>query len=246
MKHDDFGTRMKDLEKVWTSVKFPKDQWICVRIDGKGFSKFTKDLKKPFDNRLTLAMQFTALDLLDNTPAHIAYTQSDEISLFFAPPETEAGEHWFDGKLSKINSITASMTTAFFAKQFESEKPAFFDARSWATDQSEASNVLLWRMQDARKNSVASCYRWVLGKKKMPEQFKMLEELELTANFIWEDLPISSRYGSLFKKIPVTSYNEEYEAEVVRTQTSQNMAAHFNVMCYEHRVNFMEKLHARP
>lgn len=45
MSLDFFGDRMKAYEKEYTSAYVPIDQILCVRIDGKGFSKFTKGFK---------------------------------------------------------------------------------------------------------------------------------------------------------------------------------------------------------
>ena len=49
-----------------------------IRLDGKGFSKFTKGLNKPFDDGFSQDMDATALYLCENIQgAKFAYTQSD-------------------------------------------------------------------------------------------------------------------------------------------------------------------------
>jgi tRNA(His) guanylyltransferase len=206
MSYDEFGTRMKQYEKVWTEQYVPVTDILCVRIDGKGFSKFTKGFIKPFDEKLTKSMIETTKELVKQTGANIGYTQSDEISLLFFKTEKQ-NEHIFGGKTSKINSIVASMASAnfnyFIAKNapilYAGKGLAYFDCRSWGVPTDvEASNVLLWRIQDSRKNSISSLYRWTLGHSSMfnlnGEQ--MIEKLKSDANVDWNTIPEKYRYGT--------------------------------------------------
>jgi tRNA(His) guanylyltransferase len=198
---DSFGNRMKDYEKEYTSYYVPIYEILCVRLDGKGFSKFTKGFKKPFDNAITDVMIETTKLLVKETKAQIAFTQSDEITLIFTPGEN-ASEYLFGGKISKINSVLASMCTAVFNNELSKvcsvDKFAFFDCRTWCVPNLvEASNVLLWRAQDARKNSVSCAFRWNLGHKKMQNLSgkQMIEQMK-DAGIIWEDLPSCWKYGT--------------------------------------------------
>jgi tRNA(His) guanylyltransferase len=212
MKHDEFGDRMKAYEKAFTSAHISIDQILCVRIDGKGFSKFTKGFKKPFDDRLSNVMVHTMKKLVEDTHANIGYTQSDEISLIYTPGE-KASEYIFAGKVSKINSILASMATVHFNYKLDThviiDKHAFFDCRAWAVPNlAEASNVLLWRVQDARKNSISSLFRWTAGHSKMHglsgEEMKFL----LKSNYAtdWDELPNKYKYGTYAKPVTIESY----------------------------------------
>lgn len=212
MKHDEFGDRMKAYEREFTSAYVPIDQILCVRIDGKGFSKFTKGFKKPFDDRLGSVMVRTMKKLVEDTHASIGYTQSDEITLIYTPGE-KASEYMFGGKVSKINSIIASMATVHFnyglSAYIEHDKPAFFDCRAWSVpDLAEASNVLLWRVQDARKNSISSLFRWTAGHSKMHglsgDEMKALLKSDYFTD--WEELPNKYKYGTYAKPVTVESY----------------------------------------
>jgi len=217
MKQDDFGDRMKAYEKEYTSAHVPIDQILCVRIDGKGFSKFTKNFKKPFDDRLGETMKKTMMALVKETHASIGYTQSDEITLIYTPGE-KATEYMFGGKVSKINSILASMATYHFNRllsvYIDVDKPAFFDCRAWAVpDLIEASNVLLWRVQDARKNSISSLFRWTAGHSKMHglsgEEMKTLLKSDYFTD--WDELPNKYKYGTYAKPVTVESYLSQEE-----------------------------------
>jgi len=76
------GETLKLLEKKHASTISPNSNFI-VRLDGVAFSTFTKDLTRPFDWRLMVAMMETTSDLISKFNCSLAYTQSDEISLVF-------------------------------------------------------------------------------------------------------------------------------------------------------------------
>lgn len=72
------STRIKTYEN---KERIPYDEHIVVRLDGHKFSKFTKNLKKPFDSVFAEVMENTAEDLMKEFNAVTAYHQSDEITL---------------------------------------------------------------------------------------------------------------------------------------------------------------------
>ena len=259
MKNDNFGDRMKEYERMCTSLYVPPTQILCVRIDGKGFSKFTKGFKKPFDDVLGGVMVSTMMNLVKDTHASIGYTQSDEITLIYTPGE-KASEYIFGGKVSKINSILASMATHYFnydlAACVKVDKPAFFDCRAWAVpDLAEASNVLLWRVQDARKNSISSLFRWVAGHSKMHglsgEEMKTLLKSDYFTD--WDKLPNKYKYGTYAKPVTVESYltqaelmkipeHKRPEADVLvkRTKVQELDLGFFGDYTLEQRMEFVK------
>jgi tRNA(His) 5'-end guanylyltransferase len=258
MKNDVFGDRMKAYEKAYTSAHVPIDKILCVRIDGKGFSKFTKGFKKPFDDRICDSMAYTMKKLVENTHASIGYVQSDEITLIYTPKE-KAAEYIFGGKVSKINSILASMATWHFnyalGAYVEHDTPAFFDCRAWAVpDLIEASNVLLWRVQDARKNSISSLFRWTVGHSKMHglsgEEMKALLKSDYFTD--WDLLPNKYKYGTYAKPVTVESYLSQEEllripahkrpaAEVLvkRTSVQELDLGYFGDYDIQHRLEYV-------
>lgn len=207
MKNDDFGDRMKTYEGVYTQTKISPPDILCVRIDGKCFSKFTRSFDKPFDSMLTVAMIATTADLMRETHAAVGYTQSDEITLIFTPSE-KSNEYIFGGKISKLNSVFASMATGFFNRVLatQGKPPAMFDCRAFAVPSLvEASNVLLWRAQDARKNSVSSLFRWTASARRMQglDQYKMKEVLKDDYDIDWNDLEPMYRHGVMMRPVSV-------------------------------------------
>lgn len=190
MREDDFGDRMKAYEAKY-DVRSTKDFPVVARIDGRSFSKFTKPFGRPFDPLMTKAMKTTTMALVRNTHAKIGYTQSDEITLIFeAPPD---GEMFFDGRVLKLASVLASMTSVEFALEcpflarVERMRP-HFDCRVFEVpNRTEAANALLWRAQDCRKNAIQSIARShfshkELHKKSQRDMVSMLNEAGVNIN----------------------------------------------------------------
>lgn len=114
------GDRMKNYEKSYRTF-LPKNKFVILRFDGKNFSSYTKNLKKPFDERLIQAMNAAAIALCKNVQGSIfAYTQSDEITLLVTDLSSEKADYWFNGRIDKILSVGATIVTnAFNSKMME-------------------------------------------------------------------------------------------------------------------------------
>jgi len=83
-REESLGTRLKGYEKDFES-RIDAEDFIVCRIDGHKFSKYTKGMRKPFDKILSKTMKKTTEDLVEKFGAVTGYTQSDEITLIFAP-----------------------------------------------------------------------------------------------------------------------------------------------------------------
>lgn len=119
MDHSDIGARMKAYENCYR-IYLPKRQAVIVRIDGKAFHSFTKGFNRPYDTVFAKCMWETAKQLCENISGCVfGYTQSDEISLVLVDYKNINTEPWFGNNLQKIVSISASMATYFFKKNFE-------------------------------------------------------------------------------------------------------------------------------
>jgi len=171
------GDRMKDYESYETGRRVLPGLPIYARIDGRSFSKFTCDMERPYDIRMSNAMIETTKTLVDQCNATIGHTASDEISLVWTA--TEHGNAWFDGKIIKMTSVLAGLATAAFiraiSREFGSvqgstlmEKLPHFDARVISMpNEMEAANMLLWRNLDATKNAVSMATRHYYSHKEM-------------------------------------------------------------------------------
>jgi tRNA(His) 5'-end guanylyltransferase len=91
----------------------PPDMYIVARMDGRGFTKLTKetlDLEKSFSIEFRDVMQQTMVHLMKSGfNIQYGYTQSDEISLLFC-----RDEHSFGRKHRKLLSILAGEASAAF------------------------------------------------------------------------------------------------------------------------------------
>lgn len=220
---DTLGDYMKQLEGEEAGRRAVVGKPLIARLDGRAFHTFTKGLTRPFDERLTLLMQETTQFLVEQTNALIGYTQSDEITLIWYLPEVsrrrgtdepapQASQYLFDGRYQKMCSILSAMATGYFNKNLPGLIPEkllslpLFDARVWQVPKlSDARLALLWRENDAIKNSISmvaqshfssSALEGVSGEKKK----QMLREI----GDPWEAYPSYCRRGSYFKRVSET------------------------------------------
>jgi len=100
VSNEAFGDRMKLYESAEAGRRLMPLLPAFARIDGRGFSRFTRDMARPFDVRLSRLMIDTTRLLVEEGGARVGYTQSDEISLMWD------AEHqtFFDGRIQKMTS----------------------------------------------------------------------------------------------------------------------------------------------
>jgi tRNA(His) 5'-end guanylyltransferase len=151
------STVFKRLEHAHRT-HLPSRSFAVIRVDGKGFSKYTRKLVRPFDAKFSADMQATALLLTENVQGAVAaYTQSDEISVVLSDLSSPDAQAWFGGQVQKVVSIAAALVTA--TATFNSLRPkagglAVFDARTPLDGEEQVAGYLRWRQDDAMKNSV--------------------------------------------------------------------------------------------
>jgi len=118
-KRDDLGNRMKIFYEEIPKTRLMRRCPVICRLDGKAFHTFTIGFKRPFDDVLIKTMQETAKYLCENIQGcQLAYTQSDEISLLLIDYQRFETSAWFDYEIQKMVSISASMATLEFNRQF--------------------------------------------------------------------------------------------------------------------------------
>ena len=162
MRFNELDTQMRKYEKSLDQVILD-DMYLVARLDGRGFSKFTKKMgfKKPFDGNFNDLMARTTRDLMENSGFRIiyGYTESDEISLLFHPKENAFGR-----KTRKINSTLAAQASAFFSLQVG--EAVTFDCRVIPLPNIErVKDYFAWRMEDSHRNSLNGWAYWTLREK---------------------------------------------------------------------------------
>jgi tRNA(His) 5'-end guanylyltransferase len=160
---DELGRRIKEFYEDALRVYLPRRSYVVIRIDGRGFHRFTKRLERPYSQALAACLDAAALALAEEMMGcRFGYGQSDEYSFLLTDWESEQSRMWFDGNVQKIVSVSASVFTAVFNREFfrtqsSSRAPAFaaFDARVLAIPRrEECEKYFLWRQLDASANSL--------------------------------------------------------------------------------------------
>lgn len=159
-KPDPQGDRCKEFEMREAGRLAMPGMFTVARLDGRGFSKFTKGLARPYDSRMSVAMSATMQDLVKEFRCTLGYFQSDEITLHWKP-EPEQARMLFGGRFQKLHSVLAGFASTSFYKHILHWVPEkghltpHFDCRVWQVPtKEEVFEIYDWREHDARKNSV--------------------------------------------------------------------------------------------
>lgn len=205
MSEDSLGDRMKGYESA-TKTVLTRRVPIIIRLDGKGFSRYTKGLERPFDAKFAAAMNAVAVELCKTVQgACVAYVQSDEISILVNNYKTLESQPWFDNEVQKMVSVSASVagSTMTFLSQniFGFCKPAYFDSRVFVLPEAEVVNAFVWRQQDNTRNSVQMLARSLYSHKELHlKNTRDLMEMCKAKGQDWHDLPTWQRRGRCILK----------------------------------------------
>jgi tRNA(His) 5'-end guanylyltransferase len=169
-------------------------------------------------------------DLLDDQHADVAYHQSDEITLVWRGTK----ELPFGGRVLKLTSVLAGLASASFgravARQFGddmADRLPHFDCRVWQVpDEHAVIDALLWREDDATKNSVSMLAREHYGPRELHgrntgEQIAMLERV----NVRWDLLPDHVKRGSYWRRRTVERFLTDAERNEIPAAQRPDPAA---------------------
>lgn len=199
---DSLGNRMKFYERLVSDQRLMPLVPVCCRIDG-----FCKGLKRPFDERLSNLMAETTKHLVTQSGAKLGYTQSDEISLIWYSEDWKS-QIYFDGRVHKMTTSLASMASVFFNLQLPNFLPEkvgkmpTFDARVFVVPTlEEAANYILWREQDATKNSISMAAQSQFSHKALQHKNgSEMQEMLFQNGTNWNNYPNFFKRGTYFKK----------------------------------------------
>jgi tRNA(His) guanylyltransferase len=199
--------QFQELERL-EDQRIPSAQGFVIRLDGRGFSKLTQQLDKPFDADFNRAMKAAAASLFVDFNPLLIHTGSDEISAYFPAQKGETGEHPFNGRIQKILSVVAGVVSTAFnqvtsGEEFEAKLTdrAVFDARVVKVTPELAAAYFVWREQNTKRNSVQMACRTVRSHKAMnglnqTQQFLALEE----SGIDWNNYDRMNKRGILLQK----------------------------------------------
>lgn len=218
---DSLGDRMKRYEAV-SKTTLVQRMPVILRLDGCHFHTFTKGFEKPFDDVMIKSMQDTMKYLCENIQGCVfGYTQSDEITLVLVDYKNLNSSQWFDNEVQKMCSVAASMASMKFMKAFEFytkltedanpskrdfipghynalNRGAYFDCRAFNVPKEDVCNCIIWRQQDATRNSIQSLAQANFPHKALQGlSCNMLQDkLMVEKGINWNDLDIVKKRGS--------------------------------------------------
>ncbi len=153
------GDRFKRYEAV-------SDQYlvrrlpVVIRVDIAAGHTLTRGLEKPYDKLFAHSMYQTAKYLCENIQgAKLAYVQSDEISVLLTDYDELTTDAWFDNRVNKMVSHSASRASVRFSNAFSAYcgppyKVVVFDSRAFNIPENDVANYFIWRQIDAERNSL--------------------------------------------------------------------------------------------
>ena len=215
------GDRMKQYEAVSKSHLIRRIP-VIIRLDGCHFHTFTNGFVKPFDEVLTCSMIRTMKYLCQNIQGCVfGYTQSDEISLILVDYKKLTSSAWYDNEVQKMCSVAASLCTLKFNEVFREEVHkrvlpinlgnlpitaynkaleigAVFDCRAFNVPKEDICNCIIWRQQDATRNSIQSLAQSQFSHKELQGLScdKLQDKLFKERNINWNDLEVYKKRGT--------------------------------------------------
>jgi tRNA(His) guanylyltransferase len=204
----DLADRMKLYENIGAGQRLIPNLPVCIRLDGKAFHSWTRALRRPYDERLHTLFDETTKFLVEASDALVGYTQSDEITLILYNGGQPDSQVFFDGRVSKLTSVLASMATAKFNALVPSILPekqdrlACFDCRVWnVPTEQEAVNCLIWRELDATRNSIQMTAQALYSHKQLHQKnTAQMQEMLWQKGINWQNYPARFRRGGYFQR----------------------------------------------
>ncbi len=228
MKPQQFEDKMRSGE-VFHGLRVPDGKWTVIRVDGRGFSRFTQlHFSKPFDPRFHDLMLVTAQALLEEWEGLYCYVESDEISILLP----RAWAH-FDRSVEKLVSLTAATASVTFSSA--GGERAYFDSRIWCCQNDEdVFDYFRWRQSDATRCALNGWCYWTLrqqglsarqataslDRQTIAQKYALLQERGID----FDALPSWQRRG-------VGLYWENYEKLGFNPRTNANTVASRRRVC---------------
>ena len=218
------GDRMKRYEAV-SKTSLIHRMPVILRLDGCHFHTFTKGFQKPFDEVLMCSMIRTMIYLCKNIQGCVfGYTQSDEISLILIDYKKLTSSAWYDNEVQKMCSVASSLCTLAFNRIFREEVHkripeyfndkekgkclsaynkalelgATFDCRAFNVPKEDVCNCIIWRQQDATRNSIQSLAQSKYSHKELLGLScdKLQDKLFTERGINWNDLEVYKKRGT--------------------------------------------------
>jgi len=192
---------------------------IIIVVNGRSFAKLTQLLDKPFCPKLSECLLSTTLRLCTEIEGTLfAYQHSDEIVLILRNDQHDTTTPWYDNRIQKICSISASLATMHFkdcANQINldlSGDPVFTSQVFAVPTVGEATNTIVYKQQQNFHTSIQfACVYELIKKhdknsiKEMLSGLTMDEKIDLLhqeCQIDFNQYSISFRRGSMCYRAP--------------------------------------------
>ncbi len=197
------GDRIKEYEKTFYHSAL-KRMPLMIRVDGRAFHTFTRNMEKPFDPYFMKAMVESALAVAQEMQGFkAAYVQSDEVTFCLTDYDNTGTQGWFGYELPKVISISAALMSVHFSKYFHYTKKALvFDSRAFSIPKEDVVNAFLWRAQDWQRNSLQMYCRSIFSHKELFKKSRneMVAMLARKGKDWWEDPTPQESNGTFIMK----------------------------------------------
>ena len=205
---------------------------VFVRLDGRAFHRLSDvlGLERPFDEFFHKAMvtACTALVAESGLNPDLAYTFSDEISLYFTKLP-------FSGRVEKLDSVAASYAASSFTLALGGTTLVAFDARVIPATPAYAQEYLANRQAEAWRNHInAYCQQALIEEGMNPRKAqehltglpaKALHDMMHERGFNLATTPAWQRRGTLvYKKLTEKEGFNPITKETVTTERSAVVA----------------------
>jgi tRNA(His) 5'-end guanylyltransferase len=218
--------------------------WISLRLDGSGFSKAVRMLRRHgilepegFSDRFAGCMQACLRSLMAKFNCLVGYTQSDEMIVFIPPANVVRGKqmpHTHGGRVTKLTTLAAGFVTSQFVVELSTvcwksgaSSSCFeglarvlphFDCRLGHYESwEEARALLMWRAYDCSVNGISDAVYHTKGSGRTIQSLGKREKLE----WLWKagklPLPRHQAYGTVLVrgKRVVEGFNPKTKEAVI-------------------------------
>lgn len=233
---DSLGNRQKSYEHASKSWLVPREP-VILRVDGRAFHTFTRGMSKPFDQVLGRTMKRVMQALCEEIQNCVfGYTQSDEITLVLAIRDRVKTQPYLAGSIQKAVSLTASKATRYFNLFFREEDTqgiytkkydlAEFDCRAFNIPEWDVINNLIWRQQDAVRNSIESAAQAVFSSTQIyKKNCSELQDMMLIEKGInWNNYSPYEKQGACCYRVEASetiSYTLKHTGETIAQEVTR-------------------------
>lgn len=219
------SNKLKDRIESYQSVtdyKLLNRVPLVICVNGRGFSKATQLLDKPYCPKFSECILSTTLRLCNDVEgALFAYQFNDEIVVIARNDQSNDTNPWYDNKLQKICSVTSAIATMHF-NDCASEvglnmtgDPVFTSQVFTVPTIGEAVNTIIYKQQQNFHTSIQlACLYELINKydknaiKEMTAGLNIDEKVDLLSqevNVNFNDYPASFRRGVAAYRVPIVS-----------------------------------------